>query len=50
MLDGRLSLSLFVARVAADNPDYALAPDNLAVLANALYGCFDLHHVLPIGN
>jgi hypothetical protein len=50
MLDGYLSLPLLVTRIAADNPDDAFAPDNLAVLTDAFYGCLDLHHILPIGN
>jgi len=35
--DTMLSLALFVARVLADDPHYAFAPDKFAVFANSLY-------------
>ena len=33
-------------RILADNPDYALALDDLALLAHRLYGCSNLHVAL----
>jgi len=37
------TLSLFVARVRADYPHYALAADNLAILAYSFYRASDFH-------
>ena len=40
------ALSLFVLRVFADDPDGALALDDLALIAHRLHGCSDLHKPL----
>jgi hypothetical protein len=42
-----LALTLFMTRITAYNPHDTLATDNLAVLANALHGCFNFHPVTP---
>src|SRR6267143_581950 len=44
-----LTLTLFVARVLADDAHDALAPDNLAVLANPRNRCFHFHDRPPPG-
>ena len=41
-----LALALLVARVLADDADHALATDNLALDADLLDGCSDLHRKL----
>src|SRR6185437_13421732 len=38
-----LSLTLFMLRVLADHTHHTLAVDDLALIANFLYGCSDLH-------
>ena len=42
-----LSLALLVLRVLADDPHYTLARNHLALHANLLYRCPDLHLLLP---
>jgi hypothetical protein len=37
------TLSLLMLRILADNPDNALALDNLALLAHRLDGCSNFH-------
>jgi hypothetical protein len=37
------ALPLLVAAIFTDNPDHAVAADNLAVAANALYGSTYFH-------
>src|SRR4051812_42538653 len=39
----RLTLPLLMARVDADHPDDAMAPNDLALLAARLYRCLYLH-------
>jgi len=50
------ALALLVARIAADHPDNALAPDHLAFAADLLHGCHYFHfsplvfRIVPIPN
>jgi hypothetical protein len=37
------ALALLVAAILADNPHHALAPDDLAVATDTLYGCTNFH-------
>lgn len=42
-MNDRLALALLVARVGANHPDDAFAPDDLAVFTQFLNGCADFH-------
>ncbi len=41
-----LTLSLFMFRILADDPDYAFALNDFALFAHRLYGCSYLHAAL----
>jgi len=42
------TLALFVARIGTDDPDYALAADDLAVAAKPLDGSMNFHDFAPV--
>ena len=44
---GDLTLSLFVSRVAANDPDRPLAFDDLTFITDGFYGTSDLHGATP---
>jgi hypothetical protein len=43
-----LALTLLVFRILADHPHYSLAVDDLALIANLLYRCSNLHNQFPV--